>query len=58
MTDWEFDREVTKLLPPIIPEGTFLYHHRAHTASNHTLLEVKFVCEVRPIGTVELIKLG
>lgn len=58
LTDWEFDREAPKLLPPIVPEGIFLFHHRIHLANNHTIAEAKFVAESRPIGTAELIKLG
>lgn len=58
MTEYEFDKEAVKLMPPMMPEGNFCLDHRFHTLNNQTLLHVKLFFEIRPNGTAELIKLG
>lgn len=58
LTNFAFDKEVVKFLPSIMPEGKFYLDQRFHTNENHTIFNLKLYFEIRPIGTVQLIKLG
>lgn len=54
MRDFELNSVVLDYLPPIIPEGDYLYHDHLHSSANHTYVAAKIFFNVKSVGLMDL----
>lgn len=54
MVDFEFNSYVPTFLPPVIPEGNYLYHDHLHSSDNHTYVTAKHLITVKSVGLMDL----